>query len=191
MARIGVIKVLQFWLESSKTYHGPINLRFTWPIELTKTYRLVTKYHEFWIINRLGNKRHGFNCRWLAPEDYNADEFSLYVKIFHRGRQMYKYVRNGTKDMEINNKINVVEANVAVPEVIYVHQFSVRWPGDDYTEMSLKVVRTKNVYVKSESTVEPSYWTAVIDCDKWRGSREILKSSPYIQVIREAIRLAE
>lgn len=94
MARVGVVHVLKHWLESSKTYHGPINLRFTWPIELTKTHLLAANCEEHWIVDMLGNRHHGFNATWLSINKYGPNQQPIRIEIYHRGRMIFKYLRS-------------------------------------------------------------------------------------------------
>ena len=117
MARIGLKTTLTYWLESPKTYHSPINLRFTWPIELTKTYS-----HDDDIINLLGDRPHGFVCR-LVDED-NPTGWSLFIHIFRQGRQIYKFSRYAGD--EPSYKIRIKDMYVSAPEILYVQDYVIK-----------------------------------------------------------------
>ena len=136
MARIGLKTTLTYWLESPKTYHGPINLRFTWPIELTKTYS-----HDDDIINLLGDRPHGFVCR-LVDED-NPTGWSLFIHIFRQGRQIYRFHRYGG-DVP-SYKIRVTDMYVSTPEIIHVQDYVIKWEG---VPKYAKMLRRRKVVIE-------------------------------------------
>lgn len=193
MARVGVVHVLKHWLESSKTYYGPINLRFTWPIELTKTHLLLTDYNERWIVDMLGNRHHGFSA-WLLDNQYEPDKLPITVEIYHHGRKILKYTRNIDDYALTRNSLQVTEAHIAIPVVLYVHRFKISWTGDKNNITKLQLVRTKSVIIDMQS-YRPNrdiYWiAAVFTCSRYRSYKSIPITTSYLSLLRRVAELAE
>lgn len=190
MARVGVVHVLKHWLESSKTYHGPINLRFTWPIELTRTHLLLTDYDERWIISLLGNRHHGFHRRSLINE--HQYESPITIEIYHRGRKILKYGRKDDGDMHVRHSFRITEAHIAVPAILYVHLFKMSWHNDSEIR-KLKLVRTKSVTIDMY-VCRPNpnmYWAVVFTCGRYSSYKGIPINTPYFSLLNLAAKLAE
>lgn len=192
MARIGVVHVLKHWLESSKTYHGPINLRFTWPIELTKTHLLSTDYDERWIVYMLGNRHHGFMA-WLLVNGGRPFELPIIIEMYHRGREIFKYVRKSYENMEVWNSIRVTEAHIAIPVILYVHRFKISWArdGGDIARLILVRAKTALVDMRQHATKGRVYWISVFTCGVYRSYKSIPIDTPYISLLQQVFQLAE
>lgn len=143
MARFGTAITLRYWLETSKTYHGPINLRFTWPIELTKTYHIVRGLSQIHIINLLGNKSHG-------QQYHNGPDIS--AKLIRRGVQHYEYqtmigIRHGARE----NQKHLVVSNyqVLAPQLLDVRYLSILIGT---APIHLRITRTRTVKISRSDT---------------------------------------
>ena len=189
MARIGVVHVLKYWLESSKTYHGPINLRFTWPIDLTKTYHLWQKYREYRVINMLGKQRHGFVCWFQDCSGGSNFPDSLTINVYYHGRTILKYKQPMNEKSENTVSLRITEAYVAAP-VMYVHKFRVDWClGDNPKIVAMKLVRSKDVDIE---LVHSSGYGEKEKMDYLVAQNETMSiSTPYHLLLQRATDLSD
>ena len=128
MARIGIKNVLIDWLETSKTYHGPINLRFTWPIELTKTYHLIGWNYSTRLLYLLGNTEHGLTYRIEEAWDSDPDSCSIKAEKFHQGRRIYRF-RRKYDEIGLIDKTEILDVTVSAPQLLHVRKFLAKGYG--------------------------------------------------------------
>ena len=142
MARTGTAITLKYWLEASKTYHGPINLRFTWPIELTKTYHICRSDHVH-ILNLLGNKSHG--------QQYH-DGYDLSIRLVRHGVQHYVYrIIIGRRHGSLEDQVRLVitDYQVLAPQLLDVRYLSILIGT---IPIHLRITRTRTVRINKSNT---------------------------------------
>lgn len=135
MARSKCINVLKNWVECPKTYQGPINLRFIWPIELTKTYHIVHRSNETYVLNLLGNEDHGYQYHILGTR--------LAIILVRKGHVVYDSLHDATM-----GNILVKDYQILAPELLTVSQLSITY---DQVPNYLRMVRDREVIIYNQS----------------------------------------
>ena len=153
MARAGFIYILKDWLTTSKTYHGPINLRFTWPIELTKTYHTGTNRVWTHILNFLGNMEHGM-CYTIGLQGSNITRRS--VSVTNRGTFICRYMSQPRRVGIVESQILVIDADVMVPEIVHVRYFAASL-FEPVSSVFARMVKNKDAYYSSNGRLEVSF----------------------------------
>ena len=129
MARIGTIYILKDWLTTYKTYQGPINLRFIYPIDLTKTYCFIVRKNSLIVLlYLLGRVRHGVLHRAKRNWEYMPPDWMFTVERFYRGCRDYLY-RIKYNVSGLLHKIKVREAVVSAPQILHIRKFQTKYYG--------------------------------------------------------------
>ncbi len=149
MARIGLKTTLIHQLETSKTYHSPINLRFTWPIELTKTCHTGANRVQLYILNSLGSADHGW--RYIIVVE-NRNIIRMDVSLFRRNVCIYTYGHQRPNIAGIS-QIIITDADVLVPAPIHVRVFAVSSFEISSTVVA-RMVRRREAYFRSANRLE-------------------------------------
>ena len=130
MARNRCINILKNWLECPKTYQGPINLRFIWPIELTKTYHIVHRPNQTYVLNLLGDEDHGYQYHIGAR---------VVIILARKGHGVYDFLHDA-----VSNDILVKDYQILAPELLTVKQLSITY---DQIPSYLRMVRDREVII--------------------------------------------
>ena len=181
MARIGLKTTLKYWLETSKTYHSPINLRFTWPIELTKTYLLIQSPGALCLLHLLGKVEHGVIYTIDTDPTVNPDEQIMSVEKFCQGRRIYLFHKFHT-DTVSTNKIRIWETVISAPQILHVRKFVVNSSADI---LILKMARYSKA-IADVNTGKIWRW-----CYDYPRRTLIFRQLSYLTALQKLIELTE